>query len=89
MEEEDAVARINELLKQWDVRYNIFYRIAKDELSLKTKEAERQLRHGNYKAAAEKISELGNVLDKVHNHFQDLGSIYNQMWDVVSNNISE
>ena len=86
MENESMGDKLTDLLRQWDVCYNIFFKITKDELSLKVKEVEHQLKQHNYNDAADGISELGGVLEKVHDHLQDLGSIYNKMWSVVSDN---
>jgi len=87
MKNEEA-EKITGVLEQWDICYNIFSKITKDELSLKTKEIEHQLRKHNYSDVSAGISELGGVLEKVHDHLQDLGSIYNKMWSIVSDNSS-
>ncbi len=86
MENGDMSDKLADLLRQWNVCYNIFFKITKDELSLKVKEIEHQLKQHNYNDALDGISELGGVLEKVHDHLQDLGSIYNKMWSAVSNN---
>jgi len=86
-EYEELVERLEKLFEQWNVRYNLFYKIVKDELSSVTKVIGEKLRRRELQDAFNEISELGAALERVHIHLQDLGTLYSKMWDLVKDKI--
>ena len=84
---------MNELFEQWDARYKFFNQLTKKELSEQVKITEKEVRESlsrrDIETARERIAALGAVLDKTHNHFQDLGMLYSKMWNLIENSTIE
>lgn len=84
---EKIVKELEKLLEEWKARSSFLSRIVKDELLSVTDNVARKLKEQDLYDAFKEIEHLGVVLESVHMHLQDLGPLYNKMWDLVKDKI--
>ncbi len=83
MKHQEIMERLPSLLERWEVGYNIFSKLNRDDISVRIKNIKEKIKNNDAVGVAEEVRELGAVIENVHNHLQDLESIYYQMWDLV------
>ena len=83
IEQQEMINKLNDLLKRWDVRYNIFLKIVKDEFPPASRNIKEKLKKKDLNSILSDVNEIGGILEEAHNHLQDLGAIYTQMWSAV------
>lgn len=79
----DIIIQLEPLLDEWKVRSNLFYKLVRDNLIEATNVTEEKLKKKSLYDAFNEIRKMGLALDDVHTHLQDLGQLYNKIWDLV------
>jgi hypothetical protein len=79
----EIVEQLDPLLEEWNVRSNLFYKLVKDHLASLGPNASESLRKKALYDAFDQIRNMGITLDEVHTRLQELGRLYNKIWDLV------
>ncbi len=84
---EESLETLEKLVKEWDVRANLFYRIVKDKFLTATNGVSDKIKQKELQDIFDKMSDLGGSLEEMHTRLQDLGSLYNKMRDLIKDKI--
>ena len=79
----EIVEQLDPLLEEWKVRANLFYKLVKDHLMTPGNDASERLKKRALYDAFDQIRKMGGTLDEVHTRLQELGHLYNKIWDLV------
>jgi hypothetical protein len=84
---EDQIRELGKLLDEWRVRSSLLSRLVKDELLEATARVEETFKRQDLYDTFKEIEQLGIALEKTYTHMQDLGQVFNRMWDLVKDKI--
>ncbi len=79
----EIIIQLEPLLDEWKVRSNLFYKLVRDNLLEAANVTEEKLKKKSLYDAFNEIRKMGLALDDVHTRLQDLGQLYNKIWDLV------